>query len=161
VGFLLGAHMNISDKNEGTPIHDEDELAIHGLYWHIISGYDPGKYELCLIMREPGDDIECFYFECEYDPATKLEYVYFLEFDGLIKIGRTNEIKRRHKQLDSVLPYETTLIHSIQTNRPKMVEKRLHNMYRERRGKGEWFSLTPTELWQHMFYRKIIFYEQA
>ncbi len=71
-------------------------------------------------------------------------YVYFIS-DGLnIKIGITiNNPSIRLKQLQTSNPNRLKLIHYIEAEDFKLIERRLHHLFKiyKTRYKGEWFNL--------------------
>lgn len=82
------------------------------------------------------------------------EYVYFIknEDNGLIKIGKTNDIQRRIKDLKNTFFHlglttpKLTLINYIETNKPFELECQLHHYFKEQRELGEWFNITEEEV---------------
>lgn len=77
----------------------------------------------------------------------KPRYLYLLECHNTYKIGITDNIERRIKQLDT-RPFKLNLIG--QTN--KLIkdaykwEQYLHNEYKDQNIEGEWFSLTENQI---------------
>ena len=76
-------------------------------------------------------------------PTKKREgWVYFLKADnGLIKIGRTNNLDKRIYHFTTKLPYKLELIHFIKTDCTVKLENELHNKFDHLRVRGEWFNL--------------------
>jgi len=75
-------------------------------------------------------------------------YVYFLkrmDQDSSIKIGRAKNIFKRISQLETSLPYDLHLIGYIDTDNDVSLEKKIHNEYREKREKREWFSISEED----------------
>ncbi|WP_051525136.1 GIY-YIG nuclease family protein [Exiguobacterium artemiae] len=69
-------------------------------------------------------------------------WVYFLKADnGLTKIGRTKDLKKRMYHFTVKLPYELELIHAIKSNYTVELEEQLHGKYNHLRVRGEWFNL--------------------
>lgn len=64
------------------------------------------------------------------------------------KIGKANSIKSRLAIFETTLPFDWELIHYIETDKPYLSEKKLHNIFSHARGKGEWFSLVKDDLKQ-------------
>lgn len=62
------------------------------------------------------------------------------------KVGRSDELERRVKQISVQLPESVTLEHAIRTDDPPGIEAYWHRRFAERRAKGEWFKLTPADL---------------
>jgi len=62
---------------------------------------------------------------------------------GMVKIGRSNMPLKRERTLQSQEP-ETKLIHIF----PDDIEKELHEKYKDKRVRGEWFELSDNEVQQ-------------
>lgn len=67
-------------------------------------------------------------------------HLYVLEANGLWKIGVTNNMEKRLKQLQTGNPYEINVMLLEERKNPQKAEKYLHRIYHEKRLKGEWFS---------------------
>lgn len=75
------------------------------------------------------------------------EYIYFVESDTpfkLIKIGRTESLKRRLLHLQGSSPVQLRLIGAIRA--PAGTENLLHAIFSEARAHGEWFLPTTNLL---------------
>ena len=62
---------------------------------------------------------------------------------GMIKIGVSNDVDKRLRQLSTGNPHHIYLMFSINMNsekRAKRAEKQIHHMFRYCRGAGEWFT---------------------
>ena len=73
------------------------------------------------------------------------ECVYFISHDnGLkdwVKIGKTNNINKRLKDLSTGSPYAYKLHKVVYTQDPFTLENTLHQIFAHLRGRGEWFLL--------------------
>ena len=65
--------------------------------------------------------------------------------NGLIKIGSAFDIELRCDQLQTMSPIKLELIGWVQNGGEKL-ERKLHQMLRQRRSHGEWFETTQGEV---------------
>lgn len=72
--------------------------------------------------------------------------VYLYKSGKHYKIGRTNDLKRRDREIKLQLPMEAELIHRIITDDPVGIEKYWHSRYADKRLNGEWFSLSASDI---------------
>lgn len=79
-------------------------------------------------------------------PILNPGYIYIIEALNYYKIGRSKELNNRTKYLSTIMPIDTTLIHSFHSLDYTKAEKFLHNKYQHLHHKGEWFSLTDQEV---------------
>ena len=73
-------------------------------------------------------------------------YVYVVQCGEFYKIGRTTNLERRIPQLTVQLPYPLKLVCFIQTPNSASEERRLHELYADKRLNGEWFALTDEQV---------------
>jgi hypothetical protein len=75
------------------------------------------------------------------------DYVYFIEADnGLVKIGKTKNVRLRISSLRSSSPIPLRLLHVIDCNgNATRIEKYFHDLYKSKRRHGEWFSFVMKE----------------
>ena len=74
-------------------------------------------------------------------------HVYLIKEEfGTYKIGRTKDVPNRYNTLKIQIPQRTEVVWSIKCRDHKRAERRLHRKYKTRRGRGEWFALTPEQV---------------
>lgn len=83
-------------------------------------------------------------------------YVYLMRSGKHHKIGRTISLGSRERQLAIKIPVPPTTIHSIETDDPSGVEAYWHRRFAEKRGEGEWFSLSPEDIQAFKRWKKIV-----
>ena len=83
----------------------------------------------------------------------KQGYVYFIQDkkNGFIKVGRTNNVKKRMSQLSSS-NNNLELLKVIKTDNAPLWEKELHKFYKNKKQFREWFSLNKNEIEQGLVY---------
>ena len=82
------------------------------------------------------------------DAATgaALGYVYMQRHGTDYKIGHTNSLNKRGRQIQIELPQEIELVHSILTDDPTGIESYWHRRFSSKRTRGEWFKLTKADV---------------
>lgn len=73
-------------------------------------------------------------------------YVYLLQFGSEFKIGSSNNVERRFREIKTQMPYEGKIIHTIETGDPEGIEAYWHSYFKGKRLKGEWFKLAPGDV---------------
>ena len=77
-------------------------------------------------------------------PAPIAPYsVYFAQCEGFIKIGHAKNVKRRLKDIETLLPFTLTVLHAVPcASKAEAVqyEAELHAQFALLRHRGEWFA---------------------
>ena len=91
----------------------------------------------------------------DYEIGKHQMWVYFFynPTTELFKIGITNDFWRRHKELQNnsgvfILPLVGSLINELYDESADIVEKYLHEYYKDKRKAGEWFNLSLREAFE-------------
>ena len=61
--------------------------------------------------------------------------------EQLYKIGQTSNMQDRMRNLQTGSPTKLEIVKSIQTDDALMIERKLHNAFKETRIRGEWYAL--------------------
>lgn len=79
---------------------------------------------------------------------TVLGYVYLIRSGRHYKIGKTNALGRRERELAIQLPERAKTVHAIATDDPGGIELYWHRRFKDRRVRtdAEWFSLTTEDV---------------
>lgn len=75
-----------------------------------------------------------------------LGYVYLLKSGRHYKIGSTNAVGRRERELAIQLPQKAQVIHKIVTDDPTGIEAYWHTRFAAKRANGEWFTLSADDV---------------
>ena len=81
--------------------------------------------------------------------------VYLMKSGRYYKIGKTDDVLRRGREINIQLPEKTDLIHTIKTDDMNGIETYWHQRFNSKRKKGEWFGLDSSDVRAFKAWRKI------
>ena len=73
-------------------------------------------------------------------------YVYLMKSGRYYKIGKTNHVGRREREVMVQMPEALKTVHSIITDDPAGIEDYSHRRFAGKRKNGEWFDLSPEDI---------------
>ena len=85
--------------------------------------------------------------DCSITPRPTIVYIITAnEYASIYKIGLTNDVIRRLREMQTGCPYVLFALRAYSVNNPVAVEAMLHAFFHKKRLQGEWFSLDAVDL---------------
>ncbi|MFA5554482.1 MAG: GIY-YIG nuclease family protein [Phycisphaerae bacterium] len=107
------------------------------------SGYED-IIEICEKVLDSSEKPER---EVDFEEAEpRFSYVYLMKSGQYYKIGKGDCVEKRNYEIGIKLPEELKIIHKIKTNHPFEAESYWHEVFKDKRKKGEWFNLSSSDV---------------
>lgn len=93
----------------------------------------------------------------------RIGYVYFIWIEGTewVKIGKAKDPWARMNTIIPVeFPFDFVMLHYIRTDDHSLLEGVFHRRFAAKRGRGEWFELTPQDVIAVQQITHVFFYKQ-
>jgi hypothetical protein len=72
--------------------------------------------------------------------------IYLFQYSNFHKIGISKDVTERHRKLQSFIPEELIIVHSVPCENARVVELSLHERYAHKCVRGEWFKLDACDV---------------
>ncbi|MCA1728664.1 MAG: GIY-YIG nuclease family protein [Actinobacteria bacterium] len=105
-----------------------------------------GYEDVVAICAPLSSSVESGALREDIEESETFGFVYLLKSGRYYKIGRTNSVGRRERELAIQLPEQAVVIHSIKTDDPAGIESYWHKRFGDSRKNGEWFELSANDV---------------
>jgi hypothetical protein len=113
----------------------------------ILSRYrDREGFEDVIRVCEPIANADVPVVGAEAVDEPSLGFVYLIKAGRWYKIGKSNAVGRREREIALQLPEKSSTVHSIKTDDPAGIEDYWHRRFAEKRKNGEWFALEQADV---------------
>lgn len=144
----LKAHMdsNFPSHNTFSRFGAKSQFVIKVLdYCQTKDGYQD-VVAVCTPFIAQGEEVVKTGKESEKLDDNEIGFVYLLQAGRYYKIGKTNAIGRREREVSLQLPEKIVTVHSIRTDDPSGIEAYWHKRFAAKRKNGEWFELNSSDV---------------
>lgn len=137
------AELRMQRANDGALPHPE----VFGRHFGGQNGVIEALVEFC--RKQDYADVLAVLPQTDLAPQRsplKLGHVYLMQSGQHYKIGRTDTLERRFKEITVAMPDQVTIEHTISTDDPPGIEAYWHRRFADRRVNGEWFKLSREDV---------------